>query len=173
MVKVNCNLVMKIIVFISFVFCCSSLCAQQKLESGNMNYIYTSHPYCILYHDTLFSGSKQFRKLFYLTRNEPIINLYKLHQSCKVWGNGLAFVGTLATLWGVVKMSDRNISSSERSLAWAGIIGGLGCDIGGTALIMNGHKALATAVHLFNLKHSKTALNMGIGDKEAGLVVNW
>ena len=164
---------MKLIVFISFIFCCNIVYAQQKVDHDKMNYIYTSHPYCILYHDTLFSGSKEFRKLFYLTRNEPIINLYRLHQSCKVWGNGLTFVGTLATLWGVIKVSDKSISSSERSFAWVSIIGGVGCDIGGTALIMNGHKALATAVHLFNLNNKKTAINLGVGNKEAGLVMNW
>ena len=154
-------------------FFSTMLHAQQKMESKNMNYIYTSHPYCILYHDTLFSGSKEFRKLFYRTGNHPIIDLYKLHQSCKVWGNGLTFVGTLATIWGIAKVSDRSINSSERSLAWVGILGGLGCDIGGEILILNGQKALATAVHLFNLRSSKTSVNLGVGNKEAGVVLNW
>ena len=85
----------------------------------------------------------------------------------------MTYIGTFATLWGVIKVSDRSISSSERSLAWISIIGGVGCDIGGTALITNGQKALATAVHLFNIKNSKTSFNIGVGNKEAGLVLNW
>jgi len=164
---------MKLIVITGLICCCSTLHAQQKVASGKMSYIYTSHPYCILYHDTLFSGSKEFRKLFYLTGNAPIINLYKLHQSCKIWGNGMTYIGTLATLWGVVKVSDKSITSSERSLAWVSILGGVGCDIGGTVLITNGQRALAAAVHLFNVKNSKTTINLGVGNKEAGLVINW
>jgi len=148
--------------------------SQQRMEPGKMIYIYTNHPYCILYNDTLYSGSKEFRKLFYKTGNKPLIDLYKLHQSCKIWGNGIIYVGTIASIWGFTAISNKSSNTSQRTLGWVGLLGGIGCDIGGEVLIMNGQKALATAVHLFNIKYSKkTSVNLGVGYRAAGLVINW
>ncbi len=161
-------------ILIAFLFCYADMCmAQQKLEPGKMSYIYTSHPYCILYKDTIYAGSREFRKLFYRTGNQPLIDLYKLHQKCKIWGNGITYVGTIASIWGIATISDKTSSSSQRTLGWVSLIGGVGCDIGGTILIMNGQKALATAVHLFNLKYAKATVGIGVGAQEAGLVMNW
>ena len=166
--------IFRIILLISILLCGKHSFSQQRMEPGKMSYIYTNHPYCILYNDTLYSGSKEFRKLFYRTGNMPLVDLYKLHQSCKVWGNGIVYLGTIASIWGVATLSNKTTSSSQRTLGWISLLGGVGCDIGGEILILNGQKALATAVHLFNMKYSKKAsVNLGVGDRAAGLVINW
>ena len=166
----------RLVVLITFCFLiCNTnkVSAQQKLDTGRMNYIYTDHPYCILYHDTLYSGSKEFRKLFYRTGDLQLINLYKQHQRNKIWGNIVTDIGTLSMLWGIVAISDSKSDASQRTIRWVATIGGLGCDIVGSILIMNGQRSLASAVHLFNTKNQKASVGIGVGYEAAGLVVNW
>jgi len=161
------------ILFFAFLLCKTNHTkAQQKMDSG-MNYIYTNHPYCILYHDTMYSGSKEFRKLFYRTGDLQLINLYKQHQRNKIWGNIVTDLGTVSLIWGIVAMSDTKSPASQRSIRWIATVGGLGCDIVGGILMMNGQSSLASAVHLFNTKHQKASVNIGLGYEAAGLVVNW
>ena len=90
---------MKRICICLFVFICvdQSGFAQQRMEPGSMNYLYAPKPNSILYHDTLFKGSKQFRQLFFRQHDPALMLLYDKHQSNKIFGQIFGITGTLQT----------------------------------------------------------------------------
>jgi hypothetical protein len=73
-----------------------------------MTYLIMQKPNNIIYHDTVFTGSRQFRDLFFRTQDNELIMRYKKHQSNKITGQVLSFVGTVAMVIGIRKLSDDN-----------------------------------------------------------------
>ncbi len=153
-----------------FVFTCvySTSFAQQRIEPGTMNYLYSPKPNSILYHDTLFKGSNQFRQLFFRQHDPELIRLYKKHQSNKIFGQIFGIAGTLTTIFGI-----RMVSSSDQNkrTGWGLIGAGFTATVIGGYLTVMGQQNLQMAVMLFNNQQGrKRALGLGIAHNEAGLV---
>ena len=144
--------------------------AQQRLDPKQMSFVPTQKPNSIYYNDTLYKGSKEFQYLFYKTLDKDLIGLYKKHQSNKVWGNIFTTIGTLATTVGVIMATSNN---NDKALGWITAGGGLACTITGGYLILQGQVNLIKAVNLFNYKYAKTQVGIGVGNNQAGLVVNF
>ncbi len=152
---------------ICFLGCiCSLAQAQQRLEPGQMQYIINPKPNNIFYRDTLYRGSKQFMQLFYRTRDQQLIDLYLKHQSNKVAGQILGLAGSFAIIFGVRNLSEEN----KKGAGWAMIGGGFASLITGGYLTLQGQKNLALAVTLFNQRHNKAVLGVGIAQQQAGFV---
>jgi len=143
--------------------------AQQRIDPKQMNYIINPKPNTIIYNDTLYRGSNQFKYLFYRTGNLQLINLYKKHQQNKIIGNILGIIGAFSTVAGVSITSSPN----TKTAGWILIGSGFTSTIVGGYLIASGQKNLLQAVYLFNQEHNKTAIGLGIAGDRAGLVVNF
>lgn len=139
--------------------------AQQRLDSKGMNYIVSPKPNCIVYHDTLFSGSKQFSALFYRTHDQQLIRLLEKHQANKISGQVLGLIGTIGTIVGIGQLSGNN-----KGLAWGLIGGGFAMTLTGGYLTLMGQRNLQMAVILFNQRHNHTSLGLGVANRTAGLV---
>ena len=140
--------------------------AQQKLDPKGMTYVVAAKPNSIIYHDTLYSGSKQFKNLLYRTRNMDLVFLYEKHQSNKITGQVIGVAGALATIIGIGRLS----SADQKGLGWALLGGGFAATLTGAYLAVMGQKNLQMAVSLFNQKYSRAAIGIGVSDRSAGLV---
>ncbi len=159
---------MKPIFFLSFLLITGfSVKAQQKIDTGGMTYFVNPKPNTIIYHDTIFTGKKQFEQLFYRTGDINLVRLVEKHQSNKIAGQVLGFAGTLATIMGIRKLSS---SDDNKNSGWAIIGGGLAVTITGGYLTLMGQKNLQMAVILFNKQNHTAAFGLGVADKQAGLV---
>ncbi len=141
--------------------------AQQRIEPDGMSYFANPKPHTIIYHDTIFTGKKQFEQLFYRTHNRGLIFLLEKHQSNKVAGQLLGVAGTIAAIMGVSRITS---SQNEKSLGWVLLGGGFAATITGGYLLLMGQRNLQMAVTLFNQQYHKTAFGIGVADKRAGLV---
>ncbi len=141
--------------------------AQQKMEPGGMHYFFNPKPNTIIYHDTIFTGKKQFEQLFYRTGDINLIRLVEKHQSNKIAGQAIGFIGAVAIFAGIRKLSS---SDNNKSNGWAMIGGGFAASLASGYLILMGQKNLEMAVILFNRQSHKAALGLGVADKQAGLV---
>lgn len=150
----------------SFLLICSFAQSQQRLDPGQMQYIINPKPNNILYRDTLYRGSKQFMHLFYRTHDQQIIGLYQKHQSNKVAGQILGLAGSFAIIFGVGNLSEENRKGS----GWALIGGGFASLMTGGYLSLQGQRNLALAVTLFNQRHNKAVLGVGVSQQQAGFV---
>jgi hypothetical protein len=140
--------------------------AQQRLDPKGMTYFIMPKPNTIIYHDTIFNGSRQFKYLFFRTGDAELISYYKKHQGNKISGQVISLVGTIAMFIGI-----RAISSGDRKdLGWALAGSGLASTIFGGYLTVKGQQNLQTAVSLFNQKHNRAALGIGVANNTAGLV---
>ena len=139
------------IVLISFV---SNLSAQQALVPGKMNYTMMTKPNNIIYNDTIYKGSSQFKQLFYKSGNGEIIGSYQKHQSNKITGQIFNFAGAITLLIGVNQFSGNNT---------------------GTAWILIGAGFLSSvAGGYFNLMGQRQqTVSVGVGNQSLGLVVKW
>lgn len=140
--------------------------AQQRLEPGSMHYITNPKPNSIFYRDTLYRGSKEFMQLFYRTRDQQIIQLYEKHQSNKITGQVLGVVGSFALIFGISRVS----SEDQKGLGWALIGGGFASTLTSGYLILQSQRHLYSAVTLFNQRHNKASLGIGLAQQQAGLV---
>ncbi len=143
--------------------------AQQKLIPGGMNYLASPKPNSIIYHDTVFTGKKQFSQLFYRTRNPELIMLLDRHQSNKVTGQVLSIIGSIATILGVSRVS----SDNDKGIGWILLGGGFATTLTGGYLTLMGQRNLQMAVTLFNQKYATTAIGIGVSSARAGFVYNF
>ena len=141
--------------------------AQQKIDKEGMNYVIALKPNSIFYHDTLYSGSKQFEWLFYRTRDYELIRLVEKHQSNKIAGQILAVTGSIATIYGISRVTS---SGSDNGVGWALVGGGFAVTLTGGYLTLMGQRNLAMAVTLFNKKYHQTTLGIGVANSSVGLV---
>jgi hypothetical protein len=140
--------------------------AQQRLDPKSMNYIIAPKPNTIIYHDSLFSGSKQFEQLFYRTEDQQLIRLVEKHQSNKISGQVLGLIGTIGTIVGIGQLSGKD----NKGLAWGLIGGGFAMTLTGGYLTLMGQRNLQMAVTLFNQRHHQASLGMGVSNRSVGLV---
>ena len=144
--------------------------SQQRIDPKGMNYIINSKPNNIIFRDTLYRGKKQFEQLFYRTQDQQLIGLLEKHQSNKISGQVLGFIGTIATIIGIRKLSS---TDGDKGAGWALIGGGVACTFTGGYLLLMGQRNLEMAVTLFNQRNRQAALGIGIAGKQAGLVYNF
>lgn len=144
-----------------------SLKAQQRLEPGKMTYVISTKPNHIIYHDTLYQGSRQYKQLFYRTGNYDLISLYQKHQSNKVTGQVIGILGTVATIIGIRMVTSDN---TNKGTGWILFGGGFAATITGGYLAVLGQRNLNMAVTLFNQQSGKAALGIGVSPRNAGLV---
>ncbi|MBA4257693.1 MAG: hypothetical protein C0446_00900 [Chitinophaga sp.] len=155
------NLIIIILLFISV----QGLKAQQPLPRGTMSYTIMTKPNNIVYNDSIFKGSTQFKQLFYRTNNPEIIDAYLKHQRNKITGQLFGFAGAITLLVGV-----NNLSGSNKSMGWTLIGAGFLSSIAGGYFNLIGQNHMLTAVNLFNQQHKKSTVSLGLGKQSAGLV---
>lgn len=141
--------------------------AQQKMDKVGMNYVIAPKPNSIFYQDTFYSGSKQFERLFYRTKDNELIRLLEKHQSNKIAGQILAITGSIATIFGISRVTS---SGSDKGVGWGLLGGGFVVSLTGGYLTMMGQRNLAMAVTLFNKKNHQTSLGIGVANSSLGLV---
>ncbi len=149
---------------------CVTASAQQKIDRKNMHYLIGIKPNNIIYRDSVYSGVKQFSPLFYRTGNPELIQYYERHQSNKIAGQVLTATGTIATIIGLSMVT----SGSNKGTGWVVLGSGFLTTLTGGYLIFKGQENLLNAVLLFNHSYNNQAsLGLGIGDKQAGLVLKF
>ena len=160
---------MKGIIFLTGFLCavCFSSVAQKRVEPNSMHYLISTRPNNIIYNDTVYQGSVQFRQLFYRTRNPELINFYQKHQSNKIAAQVIGVAGTLATIFGGARVSSSN---SDKTTGWVLLGGGLAATLTGGYLSLMGQRNLQMAVDLFNQQHNKTAMGIAFSGSQAGLI---
>jgi len=127
-----------------------------------------TRPNNIIFNDTIYKGSAQFKQLFYRSGNGEIIGAYQRHQSNKIAGQALNFAGAVTLLIGV------NQFSSNSSTAWSLIGAGFLSSLAGGYFNLMGQRHLLTAVDLFNQQYNKKqTVSLGVGNQSLGLVVKW
>lgn len=141
-----------------------TLHAQQRMNPKGMTYFLASKPNVIIYHDTIFNGVKQFRPLFYRTKDFELIMYVERHQSNKITGQVLGVVGAVATFIGIGTISD------NKGAGWALVGGGVATTIASGYFLLMGQRNLNTAVTLFNSRYSNASLGLGVTQNAAGLV---
>jgi len=144
--------------------------AQQRMDPKGMSYLIAPKPNTIIFHDTAYSGKKQFEYLFYRTHDEELIHLIEKHQSNKVAGQVLGLVGGIAVIVGINQLS---ASSPNKGLGWGLIGGGFVSTLAGGYLTVMGQRNLMTAVTLFNQRYHLASLGIGVSHNQAGLVYNF
>jgi hypothetical protein len=158
---------MKQVLIIVMVVFCFSTCtwAQQPLPKGVMSYTQMTKPNNIVYNDSIFKGSSQFKQLFFRTRNPEIIDAYLKHQRNKITGQVFSFAGAITLLVGI-----NNLSGSNKGLGWTLIGSGFLASIAGGYFNLIGQNHLLTAVDLFNQQQKRPTVSLGLGKQSAGIV---
>ena len=141
--------------------------AQQRVEPKAMNYLIGPKPNNIIYRDTIYKGSAQFRQLFYRADNPELIYFYQKHQSNKIVGQFIGLAGTLATIFGVSMVSS---SRTDKGTGWALLGGGFAATLTGGYFTVMGQRNLQKAVNLFNQQHNTTAFGIVVSGSQAGFV---
>lgn len=157
--------------FLAIIISINKVNGQQRLEPKKMTYVNTLRPNSIIYNDTIYNGSAQFKALFLRTDDKELVDLYRKHQSYKIWGNIVGVMGSAALGVGVVLASDKDRNHTAGWItAGAGLVGA----ITGSYMIMLGQKELLRATALFNKKYgSKPVAAIGMTDNGLGLTVNF
>lgn len=149
-----------------------SLKAQELIDHNKMNYLFNPKQNAIIYRDSLYKGSEQFRQLFYRTGDIEIIHLYKKHQGDKIWGGILGVLGAFSTGFGVAYATSSS-SSNNKTVGWISAGSGLACTMIGGYLVQSGQRKLVQAVSIFNSRYNKMTAGIGFSGNNAGLVVNF
>jgi hypothetical protein len=139
--------------------------AQQALTKGKMSFTAMTKPNNIIFNDSIYKGSNQFKQLFYRTGNPEIIQSFQKHQSNKITGQVLSFSGAIALLIGI-----NNLSGSNKGMGWTLIGSGFVASIAGGYFTLVGQNHLLSAVDLFNNQYKKSTVSLGLGKQSAGLV---
>ena len=144
--------------------------SQQSIDSKKMNYITNPSPNNIFYHDTLYRGSTEYKALFFRTGDEQLKKLYQLHQTNKVVGGILSFIGAFTTGFGVAYATSGN---GNKTSGWITAGSGFVITLIGGVLTYNGQRNLHQAVEIFNSKYNKASVDIGVAPNKAGLVLNF
>lgn len=139
--------------------------AQQKFNPKGMSYLGGPKPNNIIYHDSVFRGSNEFKHLFYRTGDAELLKLYSKHQTNKIVGQTLGVIGILSILVGV-----NNLSGDTKSFGWTMIGGGLLTSIAGGYFTLSSQRNLQMAISIFNKQYNTTSLGIGVGDRSVGVV---
>ncbi len=144
--------------------------AQKGVLPKQMTYLSTNKPNSIFYNDTLYNGSRAYRKLFYNTKDPDIIGLYRRHQFNKVLGSGLGTIGSIALTAGVIYASSDHPNIS-RGTGWALLGTGLVAAITGGYLLKQATSNLLFATYFFNKRYTNPKAAIGISGDGVSFVV--
>ena len=158
------------LVFIGLLLLASSPFAQQPYNPKQMVFVPTNKPNTIIYNDTIYTGSKQFKTLFLRTGDKDLNQLYHQHQSNKIVGG---IIGTLGSLAMIIGVSQATSSSDNKTGGWIAAGGGLVATITGGYLVLISQQKIALATALFNKRYTKTTASIGFTDNGVGLVVKF
>lgn len=150
---------------LAFAFSCT---AQQRLNKNGMTYLVGPKLNNIVYNDSVFRGSNEFKHLFFRTGNSQLIGYYEKHQANKIAAQVCGFAGALGILIGI-----NQLSGSDKGLGWALIGGGFAASVTGGYFTMTSQKHLLMAVTLFNKQYNRSSAGIGVGQQSAGLVYNF
>jgi hypothetical protein len=139
--------------------------AQQALPKGKMSYTVMTKPNNIVYNDTIYKGSTQFKQLFYRTGNAEIIQSFQKHQSNKITGQVLNIVGAFTLISGI-----SYLSGNTKGLGWTLVGGGFLASLAGGYFNFVSQQQLLSAVELFNEQNKKSTVTLGLGQQSVGLV---
>ena len=158
------------LVFIVLLAGSTRLVAQQRIDPSKMNYLFNPKQNSIIYRDTVYRGSKEFRELFYRTHDDLLISFYQKHQTNKIWGNAFVGAGTILTAYGVITLTSGNTpgKKTNHTGAWISTGSGLLCTIFGGYLMMEGQKNLLIAVQLFNQRYAGSHVTASAGLSASG-----
>ena len=148
----------------------NNLSAQQKVLPNQMNFISTPKPNSIIFNDTIYNGSRAFRSLFLRTNDLQIIEVYRYHQTDKIWGSVLGTTGSIALSLGVVYASSYHPNIS-RNTGWIMAGSGMIAAITGGYLLNRANTDLLIATYLFNKKLAKQKTAIGISNNGVSVVV--
>ena len=156
-------------VFTALLLTISIACtAQQKLNQRGMTYLVGPKPNNIVYNDSVFRGSNEFKHLFFRTGDSRLIGYYEKHQANKIAGQVCGIVGAVGILVGI-----NQLSGTDQGLGWALIGGGFAASVTGGYFTMTAQKHLLMAVTLFNSQYNRSSAGIGVSHKSAGLVYNF
>ncbi len=142
--------------------------AQMKIDPSKMNYLLNTKTNNILYRDTVYRGSREFRMLFERTGDQDIIRLYKRHQTSKIMSQVLTFAGTFAIAFGVAEISAGN--NDQKTQGWLLTAGGFVTATYAGYLMLKSQQQLLQAVTVFNARHNTASLGIGVSQHRLGLV---
>jgi hypothetical protein len=153
------------VLLLALAFTCA---AQQRLNKNGMTYLVGPKPNNIVYNDSVFRGSNEFKHLFFRTGDSRLIGYYEKHQANKIAGQVCGLVGAVGILIGI-----NQLSGSDKGLGWALIGGGFAASVTGGYFTMTAQKHLVMAVTLFNSQYNRSAAGIGVSRGSAGLVYNF
>ncbi len=139
----------------------------QGFNPHKMTYFNTVKPNTIVYNDTLYNGSRQFKALFLRTGDKELIDLYHRHQSNKIWGNIIGSAGAVAVGFGI------GWTGNNKTAGWITAGTGFVALVSGAYLITCGQRDLLLATQVFNARYTKTTARAGFTGNGVGLVVNF
>lgn len=142
--------------------------AQMRIDPSKMNYLLNTKTNNILYRDTVYRGSREFRMLFERTGDPDIMRLYKRHQTSKIMSQVLTFAGTFAIVFGVTDISSGN--NDQKTPGWLLVTGGFVTATYGGYLMLKSQQQLLQAVTVFNARHNTASLGIGVSQNRLGLV---
>ena len=158
------------LVFIGLILVVSNLFAQQKYNPKQMIFVPTNKPNTIIYNDTIYKGSRQFKTLFLRTGDIDLSNLYLQHQRNKIAGG---IIGTLGSIAMIIGVSQATSSSNNKTGGWVAAGSGLAATITGGYLVLIGQQKIATATELFNKRYAKTTAAIGVTGNGVSFVVKF
>ena len=158
------------LVFIGLSFIVSNLFAQQQYNPKQMVFVPTNKPNTIIYNDTIYKGSRQFKTLFLRTGDKDLSNLYLQHQRNKIAGG---IIGTLGSIAMIIGVSQATSSSNNKTGGWVAAASGLAATITGGYFVLIGQKKIDTATELFNRRYAKITAAIGLTGNSVGLVLKF
>lgn len=161
------RLCLLVITVFGFLYCAN---AQKRISPKQMTYLSTSKPNSIFYNDTIYNGSKEFKKLFYNTKDPEIIELYRKHQFNKIMGSGLGTAGSIALTAGIIYASS-NHPNISRGTGWALASTGLVATITGGYLLKRATSNLLFATYFFNKRYTNPKASIRISGDGVSFVV--
>ena len=160
-----------LVVFMGLIMTVSSINAQQHYDVKKMVYVQSNKPNTIIYNDTIYKGSSQYKTLFYRTGDKDLMKLYQQHQNNKIAGGIIGTLGSIALFVGVANASSSN--TNNKTPGWIAAGSGLVATIAGGYLVLIGQQKIAIATELFNRRYAKTTAGIGFTGNRLGLVVKF
>ena len=112
--------------------------AQQPLPQKQMTYLSTAKPNSIFYNDTFYNGSREYRKLFYRTKDPQLIHLYKKHQFDKIVGFALNTTGIISLTAGTIQsVNDLLVAAYLFNKRYGNPKAAIGISNGGLSFVLN------------------------------------
>ena len=138
--------------------------SQQKLNKSGITYLVAPKTNNLVYHDSVFRGSSEFKHLFLRTGDSRLTGLLDKHQTNKIIGQVAGVIGAVGVIVGI------NQLSSDKGLGWAMIGGGFAASVAGGYFTLCSQRNLTMAVSLFNQQYSRAVADIGVGNRSVGLV---